>query len=69
MLRDTIGAVILQVYTASRTGGVLCGALKVDELSPPELGVVVELERVCTGVINHDPLYDAFHTTIATFSW
>jgi hypothetical protein len=45
MSRDTIGAVIIQVYTASRTDGVVCGAWKVDELSLPQRGVVVVLER------------------------
>jgi len=66
---DTTGVVIIQVYTASRTDGLLCGAWKVDELSAPQCGVLVALERVCSGVINHDPLLDAFHTRIITSSW
>jgi hypothetical protein len=69
MSRDTIDAVIIQVYTASRTDGVVCGAWKVDELSPPQRGVVVALERVCSVVINHDHLHDAFLTTNITSSW
>jgi hypothetical protein len=36
MSRETIGAVIIPVYTASRTDELLCGAWKVDELSPPQ---------------------------------
>lgn len=69
MSRDTTGAVIIQVYTASSTDGVLCGAWKVDELSPPQRGVAVALELVSSGVINHDPLHGAFHITIITSSW
>jgi len=63
-LKKTTGCVIIQVCTANRTDGVLCGAWKADELSPPQCGVIAALERVCSGVINHEPLHDAFHTRI-----